>query len=188
MAYIALLASAGLSAYSSYAQGQQQKRQSEYMMQEKEFEAAQAEQAANAEMGAAQIRAAQEKRKSRIIQSRAMALAASSGGGASDPTVVNIISDLESEGSYRAAVAMYEGQDRARTLRLQAAGGIYEGQAGLNAGRSAAEGGNYRAAGSLFSAGANLYGKYGYPRGRGNTDWASQPTGAAAGVDLGTYL
>jgi hypothetical protein len=55
-------------------------------------------------------------------------VAGASGAGASDPTVVNIISRMAGEGAYRGAVALYGGQDRARYLNLQADAKDYEGQ------------------------------------------------------------
>jgi hypothetical protein len=59
-------------------------------------------------------------RATRLAESRALALAAASGGGASSPTVLNIIANLAKEGSYNAARALYAGEEQARLMKIQA--------------------------------------------------------------------
>lgn len=60
-------------------------------------------------------------RQGRLAQSRAIALAAFSGGGASTaPGFVKLYGDLAKESSYNQARALYAGQDKARLMRLQA--------------------------------------------------------------------
>ena len=102
---------------------------------------------------AGQRKAAEERRRAQLVQSRALALAAA-GGGAADPSVVDIVSDIEGEGAYRALAAMYEGEDRARSFRNAAAARRYEGDVSKATGR-----------GSPFSTilrgGATLFSKYG---------------------------
>jgi len=66
--------------------------------------------------------------QSKMVMSRALAVAASSGGGASDPGVINIMAKIASEGAYRKAVALYEGEDAARRMGMQADAAEYEGQ------------------------------------------------------------
>ena len=75
MAALAFWAATGLSAYSQYAQGQQQKREAEANAVERQSEAAQADQIANEAQGAAQRQAGEERRRARIMTSRAQALA-----------------------------------------------------------------------------------------------------------------
>lgn len=131
--------------------------------QAKEFEAAGLETAAGQAVATAQQRSFEEQRRARLVASRAVALAAAGGGGATDPTVVKLLSDLEGEGAYRAAVQVYQGEEEARTLRQRAAGARYEG--GLAEEAGAARAGAYRTAGAgaLLSGGASLYAKYGVP-------------------------
>lgn len=93
-----------------------------------EFEAKQLEVQAGDAIAASQRDAMEQKRHATLVQSRALALAAAGGGGASDPTVVNIMSKITGEGAYRQAVALYQGEDKARLLRMGAAGKRYEGQ------------------------------------------------------------
>lgn len=83
-------------------------------------------QAVLAEMQAKEQRAAAHRevirrgKEAQLIQSRQQAIAASTGGGAKDPTVLDLMGDVEAEGSYQKATAMYEGESRARGLEAQA--------------------------------------------------------------------
>jgi hypothetical protein len=49
-----------------------------------------------------------------------IALSAASGGGASSPTVMNIVGNMAKEGAYNAARALYAGEEQARLMRIQA--------------------------------------------------------------------
>lgn len=125
------------------------------------FEAAQLEQNALTEVAASQRVGMEEERRAELAQSRALALAAASGGGASDPTVTKIISDLAGEGSYRKSVALYEGEERARQMRLGAWARRKEGEAGLQGGlasqRAFQTAGTARAMTSVAQIGTNIY-------------------------------
>lgn len=147
-------------AYGQYESGQEQKRQAKAQAVEREFEADQLDQIASNEKGAGQRRAAGERRKARIIESRALAVAAKD-GGASDPTVVDIISDIAAEGAYNAAIAMYEADERAANARMAAAARRFEGGNSLIAGRAAARAGAIRGTAGFFSDAGQIYGKYG---------------------------
>jgi hypothetical protein len=115
-----------------------------------QFEAEQLEQNAGQVVAASQRDALEERRRADLMASRALALAAASGGGSSDPTVVNIIAKLKGEGSYRSAVALYRGETEARRLRMGAKAKRYEGAV-------AEEGGEYQAAGYETMAVASLF-------------------------------
>ena len=128
-----------------------------------EFEARQLDRLAGREKAASQRTAKEERRQSELRESRALAVAAASGAGASDPTVVKILSDLAGEGSYRAALALYEGEERARLTRLQATGKRFEAGELRIAGKEAKRAGKLGALSTLFQGGAGLYGKYGIP-------------------------
>ena len=65
--------------------------------------------------------------KERIL-SRATALAAASGAGVSDPTMVKILGDLEGEGAYREAVAVYQGEAQAKLLEQMGDSAKQEGR------------------------------------------------------------
>lgn len=71
------------------------------------------------ERATSQRAAAEERRRARLMESRARAVAASSGAGASDPSVTNLMADLSAEGEYRALTRMYEGETAAQSLELE---------------------------------------------------------------------
>jgi hypothetical protein len=141
--------------------GKQARRAGEYQEQQYNI-------AAGQQQAAAQRAAGEEQRKSRLVQSRALAVAAAGGGGASDPTVVDIIGDLAAEGEYRSMLALYEGDDKARSLRAKGAAAKYEGRAAqrasyLRAGTSALSMyAKYGGGGGGFSGGAGVQDPIGF--------------------------
>lgn len=82
--------------------------------------AAQLEEKAGQVLAASQRGMLQQRKQKELVASRALAVAASGGGGASDPTVVNIIADIEGEGAYRESLALYQGEQEAYELRTSA--------------------------------------------------------------------
>ncbi len=109
---------------------------------------------AGQEQAHAQRRAIERRREARLVESRARAMASYSGGGASDPTVTKILDEIAGEGEYRAALELYEGDERARALNLEADAARRGGDRAIKASR-------YRAAGTALSGASSLYGKYG---------------------------
>ncbi len=83
-------------------------------------EAAQLEANAGQERASSQREAFEARREGRFAASRALAIAAASGGGADDPTIVNAMADLEGDAEYRARVALYEGNVAGDDLERQA--------------------------------------------------------------------
>lgn len=104
------IASTVISALSSYKRGKQAEADSEYV-------AAQQEQQAGQERAAAQRKAIEDRRQTRLAQSRLQALA---GGGGNDPTVVNLAADIAGEGELRALTSLYQGEERATGLEAAA--------------------------------------------------------------------
>ncbi len=117
-------------------------------------EAKQMEDKAGLTRSISQREAIEERRESDLLQSRALAVAAASGGGASDPTVINIIADLEEEGLIRSLNAMASGETEARFLERQAGMRREEGKAARTAGRIGA-------VSSIVKTGESLATKYG---------------------------
>ena len=66
--------------------------------------------------------------------SRGQAVAAASGGGAGDPTVVNLMAGVGQEGKYQSGVALYEGETRGRGLEFDAKIRRMEGRQALFSG------------------------------------------------------
>lgn len=128
------------------------------------WQAAQLRQNAGQERAAAQREAIEERRRARLVMSRARALAGASGAGVSDPTITGILADLGTEGEMNAQTALWEGEEAARGLEAQAAGAEYEGALAKSAGafraRSARRAGMFNAVGSLLDGGSDFYTKY----------------------------
>ena len=99
--------------------------------------------------------------KQRIL-SRATALAAASGAGVSDPTMVKILGDLEGEGAYREAVAVYQGEAQARLLEDM-------GDAAKQAGRDKADYYGAQGIATALQGASTLYSQY-------NSTPGTQPT------------
>lgn len=128
-----------------------------------DYEARQQEQNAGQEQAAAQRKAEIERRNARLVASRALAVAGASGAGASDPTVINAIADLEGEGAYRAGLAIYEGEDRARAMRQSAMNSRTQGQIAYQDAKAQSRAYKRQAWGSVMQGAANygMYSKYG---------------------------
>lgn len=140
-----------------------------------EFEAGVLETQAGQQIAAAQRDMLDVQRASRLAQSRAVALSAASGGGATSPTVVNLVANLAKEGAYNAARSLYSGEEKSRLMQLQAferrQQGEIEEKAAEYQGRSydlqatAAEqrgsAAQTAAFGNIIGSIGGLYGKYG---------------------------
>lgn len=100
--------------------------------------------ARRAESGSA---AREERRQGRIKKSRAQAVAAAGGGSLADPTIVNLMGDLEAESEYRALTRLYEGEEEALGLETGAKIRKREGKVALVT--------------SVLSSADSLSGKYG---------------------------
>lgn len=75
-----------------------------------EEEALEFERRAGESRATSQREAIEERRQARLAKSRTTAVAAASGGSATDPDIVNRIADIEGEGEYNFLRALYEGQ------------------------------------------------------------------------------
>lgn len=147
MAVLTGLALAGglMSAYGSMEEGDEAKRIS-------------GAEATQLREGAGQLRAAgqqageEELRKSRLVMSRMIAVAAASGAGAVDPTVVKLASGVAGEGELAASMQRYNAETEARGMEKQATTRIRSGEAVQRASR-------WRAAGSIMQSGYQAFGK-----------------------------
>lgn len=150
-----------------------------------EFEAAQLEQNAGQAKAAAQRVAFQKGVEGDLMLSRLKALAAASGGGATDPTVLNLQAGLMHQKAYNLAAALYRGDDDARTMRMQAAAKRFQGELGVEDAKDARTASFFAAAGTAASGGASLYEKYGKDLWPTN-EWG---TGSKYGnKDMGAFL
>lgn len=131
--------------------------------------AAQYDAAATAAVQASTVAAADAEKRSRLLQSRALAVAAAGGTDATSSGVMKIISEIAGEGEYRSLLTRYEGQEKARGLRQRADATRYEGQVAERTARLGA-------VSTLISGGKSMYEKYGQggPGGSATDDGSSQ--------------
>ena len=122
---------------------------------------------AGQERAVSQRAAIEQRRRGALVSSRAQSLAAASGAGALDPTVVGIMGDLETETEIRTLTALYEGEETAKGLEfgalLERAGGegeLFAARAGARASKAAAGRSRLQAGGTLISGGTSLFDKY----------------------------
>lgn len=112
-----------------------------------------AKEAAMQTRASGQRAAMEEKRQAEIMASRAIAVAAASGGDTSDPSISKVIADIQGEGAYRAAVAMYNAEDEAKKL-------IYEGKMAKVSGQIEASNYRMQAVSSLLKGAGSMGATY----------------------------
>lgn len=175
-----MAASSLLEAYGLIEQGRIARIQAGRERLYRELAAWNAEREGDLAMAASQRTALEERRQADLVASRALAVAAASGGGVSDPTIVDILTRTKGEGAYRARVALYEGEARSRAMRVSAAGGgTFDSSQMLKAGYQAA------AMGKLVRGAGTLYAKYGM-NGPGSVPETGGSGDAALIQDAGT--
>ena len=135
--------------------GEAQQRAAEYQAQQLTTNAGQAQ-------AVAQRAAMEEIRKSMLLQSRAIAVSAASGGGALDPTVMALVSGLSKEGQLAAETQIYGGEERARSMREQAKATRYEGAQRAEAGRTYEKVSRMSAGTTLLSGALKDWSGYGF--------------------------
>lgn len=128
---------------------------------EAQFAKEQADQDAVTVFASSQRDAIEQNRQADIVASRALAVAAASGGGASDPSVMKVISEIKGEGALRASMALYEGEAHARKLRISGLMSQLEGDNAVVAGANKEQSYRFHALGSTLKGAASLYSRYG---------------------------
>lgn len=93
------------------------------------FKADREEERGQQERAVQQRGALRKRRETGIVESAIQAKAASSGGGASDPTVVDLSGAVAKEGEYQALQQMWLGEQRGRDLENQASLDRFVGEA-----------------------------------------------------------
>ena len=175
----------GVSLLSSVQGWKQGNEQANATMQAAEFQARSAEQNAGQERATAQRAAEEERRQGKLVQSQALARSAAS-GGASDPTVVNLIGDIAGESEYRAQTALYQGEERATGLQQGADLSRYEGYTQARSTKNNARNQVYTSfANTALSAGNSIATKYGGKFDGGGFDGSKYGGGYAKTKNLG---
>lgn len=121
----ALTAIAGIvSAVGTIAAGKAEQNNQNYLAKQEDMKAKE-------EMASSQREAQQNLNEAELANSRAQALAASSGGGAGAeaPTIVKLMSDTAGQGTLNANTTLYGGMERAAGLRDSAKGRRAAGKA-----------------------------------------------------------
>jgi hypothetical protein len=131
-----------LSVFSSLSAGKEEDRGAQN-------DAAQLDYRAGQSRATAQRQAQEERRQTRLKQSRLQAVA-----GSSDPGVVTLAQDIAGEGEYRALSALYEGESAARGDELAGATRRLQG-------KQAKKAASIGALTSAFSSGSKMYQSFG---------------------------
>lgn len=152
-----------LSAYSIREQGKENTRQATARNVSAQFQAEQEEQDAGQVIAASQRAGAEQKRQAGLVASRAVAVAAATGGSASDKTVSNIVARVKGEGAFRHAAILYQGASRARKMVIEAAAKRYEGAQGLLVALREQKVGNNMALVNLLGGFGSISSKYSSP-------------------------
>lgn len=126
-----------------------------------EYQAAQLRINAGQAVASSQRAAEEQRRQGELVQSRAIALAASGGGGISDPGIANLLARNAGETAYASSVALYEGEDKARTMLEQAKAATYSGASAAKSGLDRQKAGMIGAFGDLVKGGGSLYTAFG---------------------------
>ena len=122
-------------------------------------------QQAGQERALSQRDAIKERQQGEFVSSRVQALSAASGGGALDPTIINILAGVQQTEDFNAAMALATGESRARALEFGGTQALARGEGEQTAFENAARASRFQAAGSLLEGGSSLFAKYG-PSGR----------------------
>jgi len=160
MAMLALIGTA-MSVVGAIKQGNVAKAQGQQVGQAKDYQAAQFDEQAGQAQAVAQRNALEQRRRAKLVASRALAVAAASGGSASDPTVAKLIADIDGEGAHRAALELYQGEDQARKLRMAGDAARYEGEVARRGGQTAQTAYQLQGLAQGLKVGSSLYQKYG---------------------------
>lgn len=119
-----------------------------------EYRAKEEEKAAQEARASGQRQALEQRRNAALTGSMLVARAAASGAGATDPTILNLGTNIAERGEYLALTEKYKGEQRARGLEDQAAGDRWSAAATESSAGTAMFG-------SFLGAGAGLMGGIG---------------------------
>lgn len=125
-----------------------------------QFTAKQQEIAAGEARASAQRAHFEKQRETRLVLSTLQARAASSGGGADDPTIVGLVGDIGARGEYESLMEMYKGENRARGLEDAAISSRLTGEASLAEGRSKRKAASLSALGTIIGGAGSMYNVY----------------------------
>ena len=128
---------------------------------------------ASEELAVATREAAAKDREVKGLQSRVQAVAASSGGRATDDTVLNILGNIAKEGNVQKRDILRAGQVKADDL-------MYRGRVGVNAARQNRSLSRWAAGGQMLSAAGDAFGAFAKYGSGGFGGGKSPPTSSGA--------
>jgi hypothetical protein len=143
----ASLASTALTLGAAYQSASSQKAVFQQQAQERQEDA-------DAAAAESQRAAIVERKRAQQLMSRARAVAGASGAGASDPTVQNILTEIDTQGEYAALSALASGNAAARGYRRGA-------RVAQNEARATGTAGYLNMASTALGGGSSWYQKYG---------------------------
>ena len=127
IAAIASIASTAGAAGAAVKQGNTQKAMADYQAEQMKRKAAE-------EHAAGQRSAIERRDQAGMVQSRQIALAAASGAGTANPTVLDLVEEAAGRGEYFAQGELYQAKSAAAGLRDNAKATAYGGKAAQDAG------------------------------------------------------
>ena len=150
----ALSAAGTLMGGSAAADAGQRQQQAQY------FKAAQEEQAAQESRAASQRVSMDKEREGRLLNSKLQANAAAGGGGAADPTILNLAGGIAGRSEFESLLEMYKGENRARGLEDSAVGSRLSGDSAKAEGEAKKNASYFSAAGTLIGSAGSAYRTY----------------------------
>ena len=103
-------------------------QQGKYEQAAAELEARNAEAQGKEELAASQRTAQDKRREAKLAESRAIAIAAGSGAGVTNPTVIDILEETAGRGEYIAQTELYGGKSRKAGYYDKAAAARFRGK------------------------------------------------------------
>ena len=160
IALIASLAGAATTAVGTIAAGNAKAAQAEAEAKAQEFQAQQLDISAKEEKAGAQRDMLELRRRKTLALSQLQSRAAGSGFSATDPTALQIGSEIEKYGTYQEQMATYGGEAKARDASFAAASKRYSAAMTRDIGRSYKTAGYLSAAGTILGGIGGMAGKY----------------------------
>lgn len=157
---VATVAGGALSAAGTLMGGSAAAAAGQSAQQAQYFKAAQEEQAAQESRAASQRISLDKAREGRLLNSKLQANAAASGGGASDPTIVDLAQGIAGRSEYDSLLEMYKGENRGRGLEDSAIGSRLSGDAAKAEGEAKQNASYLSAAGTIIGTAGSAYKTY----------------------------
>lgn len=149
-------AGSAVSAMGTIAGGKAAEQAGMATQQSMNFRAKQEEMAAQESRAAAQKIALEKRHEGKLAQSTLQARAAAGGGGADDPTILNLSEDIAGRTEYLSLMEMYKGENRARGLEDQAIGSRMTGDAAFAEGQMKKKAAKLSAIGTIIGGAGSM--------------------------------